>query len=50
MSATKTQTQAGFAVLRKQFEMQREAMNMLLPVASRAPAASGTGQLVDKTA
>ncbi len=40
---------AQFAVLRKQFQMEKSAMDMLLP-APPAPPPQGTGRLVDKTA
>lgn len=48
MNTASVRTDAQFAMLRKQFDMQKEAMNMLLPTA-QAPAAPGTGRLVDKT-
>ena len=49
MNTASVRMDAQFALLRKQFDMQKEAMNMLLPTA-QAPAAPGTGRLVDKTA
>ncbi|HVX82524.1 MAG TPA: putative motility protein [Devosiaceae bacterium] len=48
MSATKTQFSANVAVLRKQFEMQKMAVDMLVP--TPPPPAPGTGRLVDKFA
>jgi invasion protein IalB len=48
MQAQKIQTQAGMAVLKKTFDMQKQAMDMLLPVKAALP--SGVGTQVDKTA
>ncbi|MDR3474860.1 MAG: YjfB family protein [Devosia sp.] len=48
MSAAKTQMSANIAVLKKQFEMQKAAVDMLLPAGP--PAAPGTGLVVDKSA
>jgi len=50
MSALKTQTLANIAVLKKQFDMEKAAIDMLDPPQSPAPAPHGTGRLVDKTA
>jgi len=50
MSALKTQTLANIAVLKKQFDMEKAAIDMLDPPPSPAPAPYGTGRLVDKTA
>jgi hypothetical protein len=49
MSAQKTQMTANFAVLKKQFEMQKSVIDLLQPLA-QTPAAPGTGLVVDKTA
>lgn len=50
MSASKTQMSANMAVLKKQFQMEKAAVDMLVPAPAKAPAPSGTGLLVDKSA
>ena len=48
MSMAKTQFSASIAVLKKQLEMQKLAVDMLVPV--KAAPSPGTGLVVDKTA
>lgn len=50
MSAAKTQFSANIAVLKKTLEMQKSVLDILDPASNKAPAAPGTGTLVDKTA
>ena len=50
MSAASTQSSVNIAVLKKQFEMQKSAIDMLDPTPIKAAPAPGTGLLVDKTA
>jgi hypothetical protein len=50
MSTAKTQMSANVAVLKKQFEMEKAAVDMLVPGAGKPPASPGTGLLVDKSA
>jgi hypothetical protein len=50
MSTAKTQMSANLAVLKQQFAMEKAAVDMLVPGAGKAPAAPGTGLVVDKSA
>ena len=50
MSAASTQSSVNIAVLKKQFEMQKSAIDILDPTPTRPAPAPGTGLLVDKTA
>ena len=45
MQQQKTQSSVQMAVLKKQFEMQKSAIDMLMPV--KAQPAPGTGTVVD---
>jgi hypothetical protein len=49
MSAMQTQTLANYAVMKKQFQMEKSVIDLVAP-ASKPPAPAGTGLLVDKTA
>ena len=50
MSASKTQMLTNVAVLKKQIDMEKTVLDILDPTRSQAPAAAGTGLVVDKTA
>jgi hypothetical protein len=49
MSAMQTQTLANYAVMKKQFQMEKSVIDLVAPT-SKPPAPTGTGLLVDKTA
>jgi hypothetical protein len=50
MKQAGTQQLAQIAVLKKQFQMQQQLLNVIDEVTSKAPAASGTGRVVDRRA
>ena len=50
LSAEQTRTSANIAVIRKRHEMDMALINMIDEVTSKAPAPTGQGSRVDKTA
>jgi hypothetical protein len=50
MQATKTQTLANIAIIKKNHEMEMALIEMLGDVARSAPAPAGQGRVVDKQA